>query len=76
MKFKYSTQLQLALSLREKFKTAKGRKAAKIAELFLSQPDSRLKNVFGLTQQQVDSLKIRLQIKVDKYNALQLVEGE
>ena len=76
MNFRYTTPLQNAQYLRARFSTATGPVAARLANLFLSYSDANLMNAFTLTQPQVDALRIRLQEKVDKYDSLELVEGE
>lgn len=76
MRFRYSTVVQLAQRIRERFRTSTGEVACRMARLFLAQPDARLITVFEITQGQVDTLRPRLQVMVDKHDAMNAVEGE
>ena len=76
MTFRYCTPLQTAHRLRQKFPSASGADACRMAGIFLAQTDTRLRTAFGLTQPQVMVLKTRLQLMVDKCDAINAVEGE
>jgi hypothetical protein len=72
----YATIGQAGTLIRNRFKDARGLEAGRIAVWLLARTDAQLRNAFGMTQGQVDALKIRLQAAADKYNAAIAMTGE
>lgn len=77
-KFKFSTAIQTAEALRERFRSARGLQAARIATWLLANlTDLQLRTLFGgLTAAQVSALKTRLKAKADRLTALENDLGE
>jgi hypothetical protein len=72
----HTTIDQLGAEVRARFQSATGAKAAVIAEWLLTRTDAQLRNAFGMTQTQVNSLKTRLQSKVTILTNLRNQTGE
>ena len=75
--FSHSTQLQLAQRLRERFRTARGVEALKIAAWFdQNATNAQLRNFFSLTVQQATELRTRLQAATAKLAEVRAAAGE
>jgi hypothetical protein len=74
--FNHSTRAQLADRLRERFRTASGSEAAKIARFFSGLTDNQLRAAFSMTAAQVTNLRTRLNAITTKADTLKAVAGE
>lgn len=72
----YATIAQAGAFIRNRYKDARGAEVGRIAVWLLARTDAQLRNAFGMTQGQVDALKVRLQAAADKYSAAIAMTGE
>lgn len=76
--FRWTTQEQLLLALRELFKSATGLQACKIAKALNDQnaTDQQLQQAFGVTAGQVQALKQRLATMAAAYRSIGNERGQ
>jgi hypothetical protein len=76
VKFEHSTIEQLGTRLRERFATATGAQAARIAEWLAGRSDAELRAWFAMSAGQVAQLRGRLNQQVAALISLGAVRGE
>lgn len=79
---KYATLTQLGNAFRERYRTARGAEAAKLARWLLARiadgtfTDTQVRNFFGLTVTQYNEMKTRMQALANALNSVVAGAGE
>jgi len=76
VRFNFTTLSSFIRSLRERYKSATGEEACRIAHWLNNQSDTDLKDAFGATQGQLTALRNRLKANADARKNLLNKTGE
>lgn len=72
----YAAVADVRAALRAFYQTASGQDVGRMAGYLLTLSDAQLRTLFNMTQGQVDTLKVRLQARVDALTAVLTATGE
>jgi hypothetical protein len=79
---RYATGAQLAAAFRERYREARGLEVGRMSKWLLDRisdgtwTDNQVRQAFGLTVQQYNNLKTRLQTRADRYDLVMQDAGE
>lgn len=76
MNFNHSTQQDLTNALRERYRSAQGDEAARIAAYLRARPNAELEAAFGVTGTELTALKNRLSTASNRLTQLRTLRGE